>query len=449
MVTIIDTDEKFERFEAHYDKSDQVLLIPIYEELDKNPVVNNLSLLYVGTPDSQFLLCFNHSETKSISEDYLSFLNDAGKTKFIVDKKRFVQYEDVENLIDVSLLHWFRTNDQLEFPTLPNYHFSFQYSAPKIKVSHIPVYQIAETCGESSEKAWKIIDDTSDLLDRNAFHRYNDRVINTFASIESNGLKIDGDLFNEVFKEKIERDFNEYVFTDYNLFTSTGRPSNANHSINFAALNPDERQMDPFVSRFDDGGLLLMDYDAFHLRLIGKLCGYDLPSESFHTYLGKKYFDKDEISDEEYDESKKISFQLLYGEDIEEARNLEYFDRTYNLKQKIWDIYKKCGYIQTPLFHRQIDGDHISSLNPGKAFSYLLQSFETEFNVRVIQRLLKLLESYKTELVLYTYDSLLFDFSKSDGRQLITKIRDEMERDQMKVKIYAGKNYGSLKRIKL
>ena len=44
-----------------------------------------------------------------------------------------------------------------------------------------------------------------------------------------------------------------------------------------------------FVSRFDDGVLIEMDYDAYHLRLIADIIGYDFPDGSVHEYLGKQY----------------------------------------------------------------------------------------------------------------------------------------------------------------
>ena len=56
-----------------------------------------------------------------------------------------------------------------------------------------------------------------------------------------------------------------------------------------------------------------MDYDAFHLRLIAKIINYKTPSESFHKYLGKQYFKSDKLTSEQYSESKKITFRILYG----------------------------------------------------------------------------------------------------------------------------------------
>lgn len=454
MVTVVENTSEYKDFYSKYAKSDRVLLIPLFDRLDYNPSETGLSLLYVRLieSDEQFLLCFSHSESFSLDLSLLQEICNLDEVeKYIYNKKQFQQYfDDCNGLIDVSLLYWFEQNNALEISRTPNIFFKFQRSAGKIKTSHIPIYQIADSCEDASEKIVEIIKRNGSVPHLGPFKRYNERVISIFSHIESNGLKIDKKVFRRVFADKIERKFGDLVYTNYNLFTSTGRPSNADSNINYAALDTDRGHKKPFISRFgSDGMLVLFDYDAFHLRLIGKLIDYDLPTESFHTYLGKKYFDKDQLTDQEYEESKKISFQLLYGDDIEEARNLEFFDRTYTLKEKIWSIYKEYGYIQTPLFHRQITGDHIKNMNPGKAFSYILQSYETEFNVEIIEQLIDLLKSHQSLVVLYTYDSILFDFNKNDGKELLYDIKNIMEGDRMLVKGYAGKSYDTLSKINL
>ena len=60
-------------------------------------------------------------------------------------------------------------------------------------------------------------------------------------------------------------------------------------------------------------GSVEMDFDSYHIRLIAKLIGYNLPETSIHDYLGKFYFGVDELTDAQRDESKAITFRLLYG----------------------------------------------------------------------------------------------------------------------------------------
>ena len=92
-------------------------------------------------------------------------------------------------------------------------------------------------------------------------------------------------------------DENNLVFGQYNMMTPTGRPSNAFGNVNYAALNEKTGQRDCFTSRFGDDGLLIMvDYESYHLRLLANFLDYDLPRTSLHEYLGKLYHGKDDFS---------------------------------------------------------------------------------------------------------------------------------------------------------
>ena len=81
-------------------------------------------------------------------------------------------------------------------------------------------------------------------------------------------------------------------------------------------------------------------------------------------------------------------------------------------------------------------------MNRNKLFNYLLQASETENNLHVINEVNGVLHKYNTELILYTYDSLLFDFDIRDGKDLIIKLRETMSKsNKYPVKIKAGVNY--------
>jgi hypothetical protein len=83
----------------------------------------------------------------------------------------------------------------------------------------------------------------------------------------------------------------------------------------------------------------------------------------------------------------------------------------------------------------------ITDPNAGKLFNYLLQSYETEHNMGVINEVNTLLTGYNSKLILYTYDSFLIDFDITDGKQLITEIKHTISSGNFPVKIKAGVNY--------
>ena len=256
--------------------------------------------------------------------------------------------------------------------------------------------------------------------------RYKTLIVNTFNAIETTGLYTqDG-----------------YEYTKYNLFTKTGRPSNSNNGVNYAALNKEDGTRQKYTSRFDKGILAEFDYDAYHLRLISNLIDYEQPEESFHKYLGKIYFGKDKLSPEEYGESKKITFRILYGGVPDEFKSIDYFSKINKYIFDLWDIYNSKGYIETPILHRRFYKKNFSDMNPQKLFNYMIQAYETESNCEILQGVLSYLDGKFSKMVLYVYDAFVFDISPDDGKEVLTKIKDLMK---YPTSLKIGRDYHNMK----
>ena len=104
-----------------------------------------------------------------------------------------------------------------------------------------------------------------------------------FGYIEQSGLKIDPN-YKDIFEDyNITND--NFVFTEYNLMTSTLRPSNRHGGVNFAALKKDDGSRKAFISRFDDGELISCDFEAYHPRLL-----MDLVYKNYLNYFRLKIF---------------------------------------------------------------------------------------------------------------------------------------------------------------
>ena len=50
-------------------------------------------------------------------------------------------------------------------------------------------------------------------------------------------------------------------------------------------------------------------------------------------------------------------------------------------------------------------------------------------------------------MILYTYDSFLFDFNINDGASTLKKIKNKLEDSNFPVKVKAGVNYHTMKDI--
>ena len=76
-------------------------------------------------------------------------------------------------------------------------------------------------------------------------------------------------------------------------------------------------------------------------------------------------------------------------------------------------------------------------MNPQKLFNYLLQNLETSMNVRILWEIIKIIKNKKTKLVLYTYDSFLFDW---DTPTYIF-VRDKISKYKLNIKTKQGYDY--------
>ena len=83
-------------------------------------------------------------------------------------------------------------------------------------------------------------------------------------------------------------------------------------------------------------------------------------------------------------------------------------------------------------------------MNRNKLFNYIIQAHETETNIKTIIDLKYYLLRRKSKLVLYGYDSFLFDIHKDDRVQVFRELRNILERNGNLTKIKAGKNYGEM-----
>lgn len=270
---------------------------------------------------------------------------------------------------------------------------------------------------------------------------YRTYVYSNLKCIEKNGLYIN----NEKFKNKFNKEYvNDIVKTFYNIHTTTGRPSNTYDGINYSALSKKDGVRECFESRYEEGYLIEFDFDSYHLRLIGKMIGYNFKdSTSIHTDFARLYFNKDEISEQDYENSKKLTFTMLYKDDesMLQQYNIDFFNKVKSFKEELWIKSQSQGCIESKLSKRKLYISKDSS--PSKLFNYYLQMIETEFSMLFIYDICQILKNRLSKIILYTYDSILIDFNPADGDSLINDIKNKL----ITTKISKGKNYNEMRRV--
>jgi len=257
-------------------------------------------------------------------------------------------------------------------------------------------------------------------------------MIPTLSRIEQMGINVVTEKFIDRWSSAQKHLLGETVFTEYNPYTLTSRPSNRHGGVNYGALNKSDGTREIFVPR-ENTMFLQFDYDAYHVRIIGDLIKYELPTTSAHQWLADQYGCG-------YAESKGITFQLLYGGINDEARKIPFFEQTDIFIQTLYNQALIDGYITTSK-GRKIMLNWIENHNAQKVFNYLLQATETELNIEIIK---KLHDSGFYQMILYTYDSFLFEYQLSTTTDKAKQIKTILESFGFPVKASWGSDYSKV-----
>ena len=352
---ILENSNELESFQKLYQQQDSIV-IPISSDTNKHPVEDDLCLLYVQMMSGEeFILPFNHSETLNIDIPNL----DSDTKKYTYDKKKLTHFISLNNVIDVNLSHYMKTNQPLvvdDIETSAHYFFNMRHYKKRNINKVIPVLKHLEYCRNLSKILREVIETASDSDNMS----YNNEVLDNLSYIEQNGIQTESNL----------------VYSEYNIYTSTGRPSNRFGGTNFAALNKKDGSRKPYVSRHKAGVLVEMDYDAYHLRLIGDRIGYEFEDGSVHEHMAKLYGC-------DYEESKQKSFQYLYGYIPHEISQINpFFCRVEEYIKELWNSYKSKDFILSDIYSKRIYRKNLTDMNANKLFNYTIQLMETENNMK-------------------------------------------------------------------
>ena len=87
-------------------------------------------------------------------------------------------------------------------------------------------------------------------------------------------------------------------------------------------------------------------------------------------------------------------------------------------------------------------------MSSSKLFNYLIQLLETENNMRMLEELVPKIKGNKSKLILYQYDSFLFDFCFDEGVTFLKEVKEIIEQENKFVtKVSGGINYNDMKDI--
>jgi len=191
-----------------------------------HPTLNAVSLVYIRPIDALkgYMLCITHSETLNVLKTRVDALVDKFDILYCRDKKLMLHYFPNKTLYDIN------TPPTTYIRPLTKAHeVLYQQHKDKEDINtFIPVVKHYEMCEQIySDLKLNIKQQKSDYEEF-----FNNRVSVVFNAIERMGIHI----CPEQFKEHFYDERGPKVYTQYNLKTTTTRPSNKFKGVNYAAL---------------------------------------------------------------------------------------------------------------------------------------------------------------------------------------------------------------------
>lgn len=411
------------------------LVIPIWSDLDCHPMNTHLSFLYVRFENGKYIIPFNHNDCENIQID----LSSSTQSKWVWNKKGILQTPlNLQNIRDIQSESFFINNNLIDLNTQlePLTNFYTRLGLRDELGKSIPIMKWIEVLNTITN-GWSFLPlfSNNGNIEKNSLlplSWVDETMIPILSDIEHMGLRVDTEKFFDRWPSNSKQLRGDIIWTEYNPYTLTSRPSNRHGGINFGALNKKDGSREVFIPR-ENTIFLQFDYDAYHVRIIGKMIGYELPTTSVHQWLADQYGCP-------YDESKGRTFRILYGGVSEEDKEIPFFKKVDEFIQRVYTESQQRGYLLTPK-GRKIPLNWIEGLNPQKVFNYLLQAMETEFNMEVLKRLK--VQNHPLP-ILYTYDSFLFEYNLSWDTERAKEIKSVLQSFGFPVKASWGTDYSKL-----
>jgi hypothetical protein len=394
-------------------------VIPFNDRI--HPVHNSVSLVYIRPllATKGFMLGVSHSETLNEISQHTTAILQKFDVLYCRDKKEILHYFPLKHLLDIT-----PPPHPYIRSTTPTHELFYRNHGKNIEINKIiPIVKHYEICEQTYNDLKPNIE--KPITPYSEF--FNNKVTLVFNAIERNGIRINKSEFENHFYP-IENDF---VYTQYNLKTTTTRPSNKFNGVNYAALNKENGCRKSFIPRNDS--FVEIDISAFHPNLVANLVDYSFPTNEIHEHFAELY-------KVDYAKAKELTFKQLYGGVFEQYKNLEFFKRVNSLVKENWKQFNKNGYITVPISDYKIEKENVGEMNPQKLFNYLLQGYETAQNILILWDMMRILIGKNTKLVLYTYDSFLLDVDKEET-ETVEEIRQIFKKYKLNTKEKTGYDY--------
>ena len=236
-----------------------------------HPVLNHVSLVYIRPLEATkgFMVCITHSESLNALNTGIDKLLEKFEILYCRDKKEILHYFPNKTLYDIT-----PPPHTYIRPTTQTHDLYYREHKDNLELNLIiPIVKHYELC----ETIFRDLKANINIEKTKYDEFFNSKVSMVFNAIERNGVRI----HNETFEEYFHPVDGEYVYTQFNLKTTTTRPSNKFKNVNYAALNKENGCRKSFIPR--NNRFVEIDISAYHPSLSARLIDYDFATSDIHS----------------------------------------------------------------------------------------------------------------------------------------------------------------------
>jgi hypothetical protein len=413
---------------------------------------NKPSLIYLFQLNTNkgYILCINHNETFKIDINYILEYISKFNVIYCIDRPSiYLTIPELRTkLVDLSIVNWLLTGKKAELVETTCHNFYEKLIGKNyLNVNEIiPVSKHYEILEDFKNKHIYTLTTQYKNIDKKIYRFYL-LLQDALTEIENTPIGIDIEKFSKFFTPNNTNYSvkDNQLYSKYHFFTLTSRPQNHFNGINFNSLPKDNNCRESFVPLNDI--FIEIDFNAYHVQLLSHLIGHTFnPDQNIYDQLLEDYTRiNPNINTRE--ESKKLTLVQINNGVSPKYQNIEFFVKYSNYVEQLWSDYNSQSNITDPITGRNIVYLR-SDISKHKLVSYMLQSYETSNNIKILYTLIRTLKPMKSKVILYNYDSFLIDACREEFKEIINNIIPIINQNKYVINISIGKDYNSLRKLR-
>lgn len=418
--------------------SGSIYLDILFSNNDLHPRLNKVLGYYIHSikENKWWYINISHNELPFLNINEIhEFLTDYPFDIITLDKKVLMYFFTNDNIFDLRI----ENREDYDFEPINTLNINKKYLHSKSLNQFIPITKHIQYFKYK-------FDTIKDNIKCYKYDKFNSDYIKAFYELEKVGMNISESILEKYFTKSI-KDYSIYknrLYSVYNLYNPSLRPTMNFNNFNLLNLskNSDVREL----IQSNNGYIFNYDYKGFHLSILCNLINYTLKYDNVYLELYNQIYEPVvELNSEQYELIKKEFFQIFFSKKMEYEKSSELLDKIFEFKKSLLYKFDEYNYIESPItnkiyFHKTYTSDNV--------FSIFFRIIETELNVSVLLKLQEYLKEKKTKLILYQYDSFLFDWNEDDGKEVLRDIKKILTYKPYNLSITYGTSFGNLKKIK-